>query len=105
MPGVCTEELRIPPPLPANEVVRLAALHSIGVLDTPADSGIDSLTRHLASVWNVPIAAVSLIDDQRQWFKSSVGLDLTETPRSISFCAHLLTHRRGPFVVEDARRD
>ena len=103
--SVDTESLIIEPPVPANEVLRLAALRSIGVLDTPADPGIDSLTRHLARIWSAPIAAVSLIDDQRQWFKSSVGLDMKETPRSISFCAHVLTHRREPLVVEDARVD
>ncbi len=93
------------PPIPADEAARLAALHSIGILDTPRDPGIDSLTQHLARLWNAPIAAVSLIDEHRQWFKSSVGLDLQETPRECSFCAHVLTHRREPLIVEDARLD
>jgi len=93
------------PPVPLDEVERLAALYEIGVLDTPTDAGIDSLTRYVAKLWDVPMAAVSLIDERRQWFKSSVGLKVKETPRSMSFCAHMLIHPGEPLIVEDAQRD
>lgn len=88
-----------------NEESRLAALRGLGVLDTPADQGIDSVTRHIAKLWNAPVAAVSLLDEDRQWFKSRIGLNVSETPRSVSFCAHLLSNPDEPFVVNDAWRD
>lgn len=88
-----------------DENSRLAALRGLGVLDTPADQGIDSVTRHIAKLWNAPIAAVSLVDENRQWFKSQIGLNVCETPRSMSFCAHLLSRPDEPFVINDAWRD
>lgn len=93
------------PPIPHNEVERIEALHALGVLDTPRDAGIDSLTRHLSRLWHAPITAVSLIDRDRQWFKSQIGLDVSQTPRSVSFCAHMLTQPDDPLVVHDALLD
>ena len=95
----------IEPPTPFNEAERLRALQSIGVLDTPPDPGLDSLTRHLAHLWSAPMVAVSLIDRDRQWFKARVGLAVESTPRRISFCGHLLTQPNGKMVIPDALAD
>lgn len=92
------------PPVPTNEEPRLATLRALDVLDTPAEERFDRITRLAASVFDVPIALVSLVDERRQWFKSCVGLDVDETPRSISFCGHAI-NRPTPLVVEDALAD
>ncbi len=94
----------IPPPTPANENVRLQALYRLGVLDTPHEEVFDRITRLACAVADVPIALVSLVDKDRQWFKSKVGLEATETPRDISFCGHAILGD-GPFVVTDAQAD
>lgn len=78
------------PALPPDETERLAALHRLDILDTPPEARFDRITRLACSTFNVPIALVSLVDSQRQWFKSCQGLDVRETPRSLSFCAHAL---------------
>src|SRR5206468_10564709 len=75
-----------------------------GVLDTPAEDRFDRLTRLAAAAFGVPIALVSLIDSERQWFKSRVGLDLCETPRSLAFCSHAIALDEM-LVVEDTRLD
>jgi diguanylate cyclase (GGDEF)-like protein/PAS domain S-box-containing protein len=67
---------------------RVKALHALGVLDTPLEDRFDRFTRIAAAAFGAPIALVSLIDTQRQWFKSRVGLDICETPRSMAFCSH-----------------
>src|SRR5438067_12020005 len=72
------------------EQERVKALHTLGVLDTPAEDRFDRFTRLAAAAFGVPIALVSLIDSERQWFKSRVGLDLCETPRSLAFCSHAI---------------
>lgn len=92
-------------PVFRTEHARLTALHRLSLLDTRADPMFDSLTRHLADVWQVPIAAISLVDSSRQWFKAKVGLDVPETPRAISFCAHLVESEESELVVEDVRED
>lgn len=94
----------ITPALPPDEEQRLAALHSYDVLDTDAEQSFDELTELVATVLEVPIALVSLIDEKRQWFKSHHGLDATETPREISFCGHAILEDRM-FVVEDSEVD
>ena len=86
---------------------RLASVARLGVLDTPPEAGFDRLTRMAARVLGVPIALVTIVDGDRQFFKSSVGLPdpwatLRETPLSHSFCQHTL-ESRAPLVVEDAR--
>lgn len=93
------------PPVPGNEIDRLAALHALGVLDTPPEFAYDAVTAHLASVWHAPISAVSLIDAHRQWFKSTAGLGVRATPRALSFCAHLLAVEDPALIVPDARED
>jgi diguanylate cyclase (GGDEF)-like protein/PAS domain S-box-containing protein len=69
---------------------RIKALHALGVLDTPQEDRFDRFTRIAAAAFGAPIALVSLIDAQRQWFKSRVGLDVCETPRSMAFCSHAI---------------
>ena len=92
------------PLAPANEVERLAALESYAILDTPPDASLDALTALVAKLLDVPIALVSLVDLERQWFKSRFGLDTPETPRSVSFCGHVV-ESGDPLVVSDARLD
>jgi PAS domain S-box-containing protein len=93
------------PPLPSNEALRLMTLHSYGILDSPKDEAFDGLTRLAAQICDVPIALISLIDKERQWFKSCIGLAVSETPRSISFCAHAILTPDRPFCIEDATKD
>ena len=89
-----------------DERERLAILRSYAVLDTPDDAGLDQITDLARLTFDVPIALISLVDDQRQWFKSRCGLDARETPRDHAFCAHALPLGRGEiFVVEDAASD
>jgi diguanylate cyclase (GGDEF)-like protein len=80
------------PPIPVNESTRLNALRALSILDTPAEERFDRLTRLARRIFDVPIALVSLVDENRQWFKSCVGLDASETSRDVSFCAHAILH-------------
>lgn len=81
-------------------------LHRLQLLDTDTDERFDRITRLLAAVLDVPIALVSLIDTDRQWFKSRIGITVPETTRDVSFCAHAIVSAAGvPFVVEDALLD
>jgi GAF domain-containing protein len=81
---------------------RLAALRKTGLLDTPPDPSFDRHARLAAEVLNAPVALVSLIDEDRQFFKSAIGVEERETPLSHSFCQHAIAHRE-PLIVEDAR--
>ncbi len=89
---------------PKDEKARLSELHSLGILDTPPEERFDRLTRIANRLFNVPIALVSLVDDDRQWFKSSFGLAVSETPRDISFCGHAILGDEM-FVVNDTAAD
>lgn len=89
---------------PANEGERLAALQALGVLDTPREERFERLTRIASTALGVPIALVSLIDQERQWFKARVGLDVAETPRDLAFCAHAAASARE-LIVPDASAD
>ena len=91
-------------PLPLNEPERLQALCSYGVLDTEPEPAFDDLTALAAELCDAPMSMISLVDTDRQWFKSRVGLDVTQTPRDQAFCAYAL-HSDEPLVVEDATRD
>jgi len=91
-------------PLPANEALRLSTLRSLNILDTPREERFDRLTRLTRRMFRVPIAAISLVDEERQWFKSCMGLAARETPRAYSFCAHAIL-QDDPLVVEDALSD
>ncbi len=92
-------------PLPANETDRLAALLSYDIVDSLPEQVFDDLTRLAATLCETPIAALSLVDAHRQWFKASVGLDVTETPREVSFCAHAMLDAKHVMDVPDARVD
>ena len=92
------------PAIPANEADRQAALDATGLLDSDSEERFDRYTRLVKRLFDVPIALVSLVDRDRQWFKSRQGLDATETPREISFCGHAVL-RDEVFIVEDASND
>lgn len=91
-------------PLPFNEQERLAALQKYGILDTEPEVAFDAMV-HLASyICQTPIAAISLVDEQRQWFKATVGLDVAETSRNVAFCAHAILHDET-MIIRDAKED
>ncbi|MBV7315684.1 sensor domain-containing diguanylate cyclase [Shewanella sp. NIFS-20-20] len=92
------------PHIPEDEASRLHTLRSLNILDTANDERFDRVTRMAKRLFTVPIALVSLIDEQRQWFKSSIGLQVKETDRDISFCGHAILGKEL-FVVHDARVD
>jgi anti-sigma regulatory factor (Ser/Thr protein kinase) len=90
--------------MPTNEASRLAALRSYRILDTDPEPAFDDLALLASHVCGTPIALITLIDEDRQWFKSRVGVSATETSRSISFCTHAI-QQRDLFVVPDTRGD
>ncbi len=87
-----------------GEAQRLALLHSLELLDTPAESAFDALTRLAAQITGRPIALIGLVDAERTWFKSRVGLDAAESPRDISFCGFAIA-AEDVFEVPDAHAD
>jgi hypothetical protein len=91
-------------PIPENEPERLAALRGYEILDTPPEAGFDDITLLAALTCDAPIALLSLVDSDRQWFKSKVGLTISETSRDVAFCAHAILEP-GLFVVRDAASD
>ncbi len=93
-----------PPDLPANEKQRLSTLHALGLLDTSPEERFDAITRTAAALYNAPIALISLVDSNRQWFKSRYGIAINETPRDVSFCGHAILGSEI-LVVNDAQRD
>ena len=78
----------MPIPYPKNEAGRLSALHRFEILDTAPEAALDQIVQHAAKILNVPMAAISLVDKDRQWFKSTVGLDIQGSSRDDAFCAH-----------------
>jgi GAF domain-containing protein len=92
------------PPTPHDETARLAALRELLVLDTPPEQRFERIVQFAAAEFEVPIALISLVDAERQWFKARVGLDACETSRDISFCGHAI-HGRGALVIPDALSD
>jgi diguanylate cyclase (GGDEF)-like protein len=92
-------------PIPMNEAERLAALRSYGVLDTACEDSFDTIAWLAHRVTGSPIALVSLVDAERQWFKARHGLDTSETPRDQAFCAHAILNPSQPMVVPDAKAD
>jgi GAF domain-containing protein len=91
-------------PVSPRERQRLAALRALDVLDSPMEERYDRITRAVARIFDVPIALVSLVDADRQWFKSCLGLDDRQTPRGVSFCAHAILDT-DVMQVPDTRSD
>jgi len=92
-------------PLPENEKQRLEALRQYDVLDTAPEQAFEDLTLLAAQICEVPMAMVSLVDENRQWFKSKLGLAASETPRDIAFCAHTILQADQVLEVSDAQTD
>lgn len=96
----------ITPDFPSNEQQRLLKLKSLNILDTNAEERFDRITRLAQKMFNVPIALVSLIDENRQWFKSCIGVGVNETSRETSFCGHTILDNKMmviPAASEDVR--
>jgi GAF domain-containing protein len=91
-------------PFPANEAARLAALRALLILDTPPEERFDRIVQFAAAEFDTPMAVISLVDTNRQWFKARVGVDVCSTERDIAFCAHALAGR-DLLIVEDAALD
>lgn len=94
-----------PAPIPATEPLRLTELRSYDILDTVAEEAYDAITYLAAEICDVPIALISIVDTDRQWFKSRVGLDATETHRDLAFCAHAIHQPNSLLIVPDASAD
>ncbi len=94
-----------PAPLPSNEADRLKALHCYNILDTPPEAEFDDLTALAAQICDAPVALISLIDTDRQWFKSKVGVEATETPRDLAFCTHTILKPDQLLVVPNTLKD
>jgi diguanylate cyclase (GGDEF)-like protein len=92
------------PPIIENEDARLTALHSLALLDTPAESAFDEIVELAAWACHAPIAAITMIDEDRQWLKASVGFEVREIGRDISFCGHAIVDGMT-MVVPDLRLD
>ena len=92
-------------PLPANEAERIAALMEFELLDTSSEQSYDDMTMLAAMICNTPMAMISLIETDRQWFKSRVGLEATELPRELAFCPHAILHPDQLLLVPDATQD
>jgi signal transduction histidine kinase len=88
-----------------NETERLKSLNKYNILDTLPEEDFDAITKIAASICKTPISIVSIIDKNRQWFKSCHGLNVTETPRDISFCSHSIQTPDDLFIVNDATKD
>jgi PAS domain S-box-containing protein len=91
-------------PIPSNEEERLRSLLNLGLLDTPAEDRFDRITNLAATIFNLPISTLTLIDAEREWFKSVCGLDQKQGERAISFCGHALLSDKI-FIIEDTTLD
>ncbi len=92
------------PAMPSCETERLKALKTLNLLDTKSEATYDAITEVVQAFFEVPIVAISLIDAERQWFKSIQGLAVRETPREVAFCGHTILGDKL-FMVEDALKD
>ena len=90
--------------IPDNETTRIKALKLYDILDTMPEGTFDEITGQAASHFNVPIALISLVDTNRQWFKSCIGLSVSQTGRDESFCSHAILENK-PFVIKDTHQD
>ncbi len=94
-----------PYPVPENEASRLKALQEYKVMDTLPEQAYDNFTQLAALICKTPIALITLLDDQRQWFKSKIGFERSEIPREDAFCSHTILTPEDALVVNDAARD
>jgi diguanylate cyclase (GGDEF)-like protein/PAS domain S-box-containing protein len=91
--------------LPANEAARIAALRELEILDTTPEASYDDIAIVASQVCRTPMALMSFVDEDRQWWKARVGIDETQTPRALSFCTHTILEPDQLLVVEDALND
>ena len=92
------------PPIPVNEEGRLHALRQLLILDTPPEERFDRIVSFASQEFDVPIALITFVDAERQWFKAGIGLDVCETSRDVSFCGHAIMANET-MVVVDATQD
>ncbi len=102
--NIVTRDMQLPP-IPDNEQDRLKALQKYQILDTTPEKAFDDLTVLAAYICGTPIALISLIDTDRQWFKSKVGLEVSETPRDLAFCAYAICEPNDCLIVPNALED
>lgn len=95
----------ISPQLPVDEYQRLTAVRSYNLLDTLPEKDFDNITALIASICDVPISLVTLLDADRNFLKSHYGVNFNESPRNISFCGHAILDESNIFIIEDARKD
>jgi GAF domain-containing protein len=92
-------------PIPENETERLQAVKDLGILDSKTEERFDKITAEAAQKLNVPISAIAIIDEGREWYKACYGLDVKEGNRDISFCGHTLVDPEDILVIEDTLKD
>lgn len=93
------------PNIPVNEAGRLNALNEYHILDTLPETDLNNITKLASEICQTPISLISLVDQDRQWFKAKKGLEANETPRHVAFCAHAINTPNQPFIVNDSRID
>jgi GAF domain-containing protein len=91
-------------PIPKNDLARVCAVQGLHLLDTASEERFDRITKEAIKKFSVPISTITLVDKDREWFKSVQGLDTREGPRDISFCGHAM-YSKFIFVVEDTLQD
>ncbi len=94
-----------PAPIPQNDALRLAELYQLAILDTPEETAFNEIVQLAAHICDTPIAMISFVDKDRQWFKAKTGISETQTPRDISFCGHGIAEQADFFEVPDTGRD
>lgn len=92
-------------PKPKNEIERIKALNEYRILDTMPEAEYNDIVKLASTICQTPIAVISLVDEERQWFKAKEGVDVDETPRDIAFCAHAILEPEKPFIVPNAKED
>lgn len=92
-------------PIPDDEHLRIRSVHAYQILDTPPEPEFDALARLASHAFSAPIAVVAMMDSDRLWFKSRLGLDIPQLDRKVAFCAHAIMHPQQPLVVPDLQKD